>query len=78
MGKGPGHVINLAHERNIPVAAICGVIDADFDVEKAGLLAATGVSDGLPPEEAMDTVSTLNRVCMAVQRLVSELSKTSR
>ena len=75
MGKGPGHVINLAHEQGILVAAICGAVDADFDAEKAGLLAAIGVSDGLPPEKAMDTVSTLERVCSAVQRLVSEFSK---
>jgi glycerate kinase len=77
MGKGPGHVIKLAHERNIPVAAICGAIDADFDPKRAGLLAAIGVSEGLQLEEAMDTTSTLNRVCIAARQLITKLKESS-
>lgn len=78
MGKGPGHVIKLAHERNIPVTAICGGIDTDFDPKGAGLLAAIGVSEGLPLEEAMDTTSTLNRVCIAARQLITKLTETCR
>ena len=77
MGKGPGHVIKLAHARNIPVAAICGAIDADFDPKGAGLLSAIGVSEGLQHEEAMDTTSTLNRVCIAARQLITKLKESS-
>lgn len=69
MGKGPGRVIDMAHERGIPVAAVCGAIAPDFDAESAGLVAAVAVSDGLPPDLAMDTSSTLMRVATAVRHL---------
>ena len=76
MGKGTGHVINLAHELGIPVAAICGAVDDDFDPKQAGLLTAVGVSDGLPPDEAMDPMSTLNRVSLAAQHIISEFTQS--
>lgn len=72
MGKGPGYVINMAHELGIPVAAICGVIEEGFDPMETGLLTAVGVSNGLPLEEAMDPISTLKRVSIAAQQIVSK------
>lgn len=71
MGKGPGLVIAKARERGIPVAAVCGMIDEQFDPASAGLVKAIAVSDGLPTDMAMDTASTLTRVSQAVQQLVS-------
>ena len=75
MGKGPGYVINMAHELGIPVAAICGAIEEGFDPKEAGLLTAVGVSDGLPIEEAMDPTSTIKRVSIAAQQIVSEFEQ---
>ena len=71
MGKGPGLVITMARERGIPVAAVCGMIDGQFDPAEAGLVQAIAVSDGLPIDLAMDTESTLTRVSQAVLQLVS-------
>ena len=71
MGKGPGCVIDMARERGIPVAAVCGRIAPGFDYVNAGLAAAVAVSDGLPHDEAMDTSGTLTRVAAAVKRLVT-------
>ena len=71
MGKGPGCVIQMARERGIPVAAVCGSIAPDFDPATAGLCAAVAVSDGLPLDEAMDPVGTLSRVAIEVQSLVA-------
>ena len=70
MGKGPGCVIKMARERDIPVAAICGAIAPDFDPEAAGLKAAIAVSDGLPLDEAMNPESTLMRVARAMLQLL--------
>ena len=72
MGKGPGCVIKMARERDIPVAAVCGSIDPDFDIAAAGLVSAIAVSEGLPLDEAMNTDSTLMRVADAVKCLVAE------
>ena len=74
MGKGPGLVISMAHDRGIPVVAVCGAIDADFDPMSAGLSASVAVSEGLPLDEAMDTRGTLQRVAYVVSRLVTELN----
>ena len=71
MGKGPGRIIAMARERGIDVAAVCGILAPDFDPEKAGLLAAVAVSEGLAPDVAMDTDGTLARVALAVRNLVS-------
>lgn len=76
MGKGPGYVINMAHELGIPVAAICGAIEEGFDPKEAGLLTAVGVSDGLPIEEAMDHTSTIKRVSITAQQIVSEFEQS--
>lgn len=73
MGKGPGCVIQMAQERGIPVAAVCGAIAPDFDLETSGLAHAAAVSDGLSHDEAMDTEGTLMRVGLAVRRLLSPL-----
>ena len=70
MGKGPGCVIEAAHERGISVAAVCGAIAPDFDPVAAGLTCAIAVSDGLPLDEAMDTAATLMRVSRAVSTLL--------
>ena len=70
MGKGPGRIIAMARERGIQVAAVCGILAPDFDPEKAGLLAAIAVSEGLAPDIAMDTDGTLDRVAQAVRKLV--------
>ena len=70
MGKGPGCVIAMARERQIPVAAVCGTVADDFDPAGAGLMRAIGVSEGLPMELAMDTDSTLQRVSDAVCQLI--------
>ena len=70
MGKGPGRIIAMARERGIQVAAVCGILAPDFDPEKAGLLAAIAVSQGLAPDIAMDTDGTLKRVAQAVRNLV--------
>ena len=78
MGKGPGYVINMAHELGIPVAAICGAIEEDIDPKEAGLLTAVGVSDGLPIEEAMDHTSTIKRVSIAAQQIVSEFEQSQK
>lgn len=71
MGKGPGLVIAMARERGIPVAAVCGMVDDQFDTASAGLVQAIAVSDGLPIDLAMDPASTLTRVSQAVLQLVS-------
>ena len=70
MGKGPGCVIKMAHERGIPVAAVCGIIAPDFDATAAGLKSAVAVSEGLPLDEAMDPESTLHRVSQTVLSLL--------
>jgi glycerate kinase len=70
MGKGPGCVMKMACENGIPVAAVCGSIDPDFDVAAAGLLSATAVSDGLPLDEAMDPGATLMRVARIIPQLI--------
>ena len=74
MGKGPGCVIAMARERGIPVAAVCGVIDEAFDAAASGLVKAVAVSDGLPPDIAMDPAGTLMRVSRAVSQLIAEKS----
>lgn len=74
MGKGPGCVIRMARERGIPVAAVCGLIDAEFDLSASGLLTAVPVSDGLPDEIAMNSEGTLVRVAAAVRRLVERFN----
>lgn len=74
MGKGPGTVITMARERGVPVAAICGLIDKDFDCRQAGLIGAVAVSDGLPVDQAMDNGSTLMRVSRAVVQMVNDFS----
>ncbi len=71
MGKGPGCVIAMARERGIPVAAVCGSIAPDFDPAAAGLVSAVAVSDGLPPDLAMDPAGTLMRVANAVHDLLA-------
>ena len=71
MGKGPGRVIQLARERGIPVAAVCGAIASGFDPVAAGLADAVAVSDGLPQDMAMDTDGTLMRVTNAVTAMVT-------
>lgn len=70
MGKGPGLVIKTAREHGIPVAAVCGMIDDDFDPVAEGLTKAVAVSDGLPPDLAMDTPSTIARVTQAIRQLI--------
>ena len=70
MGKGPGLVIKMAHERGIPVAAVCGSIAPNFDPDAAGLSAALAVSDGLPLDEAMNPDGTLMRVARHVRAIV--------
>jgi glycerate kinase len=72
MGKGPGCVIHMARERGIPVVAVCGSIDAGFDISASGLDKAVAVSDGLPLDVAMDPDGTLMRVSRAVSRLVTD------
>ncbi len=74
MGKAPGHVIALAHERGIDVAAVCGIIAPDFDLEQTGLVATIAVSEGLPLESAINTNDTLQRVANAVRNLVNTLT----
>lgn len=73
MGKGPGCVIEMARQRGIPVAAVCGAVDPGLDPSAAGLAAAIAVSDGLPNDLAMDTAGTLMRVARAVSSLVRTL-----
>ena len=73
MGKGPGCVIQMARERAIPVAAVCGLMAPDFNLETSGLAHAVAVSEGLPFDEAMDTDGTLMRVGRAIQQLLSTL-----
>ena len=73
MGKGPGCVIDMARERGVPVAAVCGTIAPGFDANAAGLETAVAVSDGLPLDEAMDHDGTLMRVAIAVKQLVNTL-----
>ena len=70
MGKGPGCVIQMAQERGIPVATVCGAIAPDFDMVASGLAHAVAVSDGLSHDEAMDTEGTLVRVARAVRQLL--------
>ena len=74
MGKAPGHVIAMAHERGIDVAAVCGIIAPDFDPEQAGLLSTIAVSEGIPFESAMNTNDTLQRVANAVRNLLNTLT----
>lgn len=75
MGKGPGMVIKMAQERGIPVAAVCGTISPDLDDADTGLIAAIGVSDGLPDELAMDTCGTLTRVAQATRQVATTTNK---
>ena len=74
MGKAPGHVINMARERCIPVIAICGAITPDISPSTIGLIAAIAVSDGLSIEQAMDTAGTLMRVGAAVRQAVTKVA----
>ena len=74
MGKAPGHVINMARERRIPVIAICGAITPDISPSTIGLTAAIAVSDGLSIEQAMDTAGTLMRVGAAVRQAVTKVA----
>ena len=74
MGKAPGHVIAMAHERGIDVAAVCGIIAPDLDLEQTGLVATIAVSKGLPLECAMNTNDTLQRVANAVRNLLNTLT----
>ncbi len=73
MGKGPGQVIQMAQRLGVPVAAICGLVDKDFDVPAAGLKSVMAVSDGLPLEEAISPVGTLARVATAATSLIGSL-----
>ena len=74
MGKAPGHVIAMAHERGIDVAAVCGIIAPDLDLEQTGLVATIAVSKCLPLEYAMNTNDTLQRVANAVRNLLNTLT----
>ncbi len=78
MGKGPGCVISMARGRGIPVVAVCGTIDEDFAPDRAGLVQAIAVSDGLSVDEAMDTDSTLMRVAHAVCGVVMNYKNHDR
>ena len=78
MGKGPGLVIKMAQDRGLPVAAVCGTIAPDLDPAASGLLAAIGVSDGLPTRQAMDTASTLARVAHAVRHITQQNADLQR
>lgn len=71
MGKGPGMVIQTAREHGIPVIAVCGVIASDLDLAPTGLHSAFAVSNGLPPELAMNTADTLSRVAAAVRQVIT-------
>lgn len=71
MGKGPGCVFAMARNRGIPVAAVCGMVDPDFDSIDAGLYAVVAVSEGLPEDLAMDTDATVARVAQAVKKLIT-------
>ncbi len=70
MGKGPGCVIGMAHDRGVPVAAVCGLIDGGFDPVEAGITSAVAVSEGLAMDDAMNPETTLMRVSTAVCQLV--------
>lgn len=72
MGKGPGCVSQMAQDRGIPVAAVCGRIDPDFDPIVAGFCDAVAVSEGLQPAVAMDHDGTVMRVSVAVRELVKK------
>lgn len=78
MGKGPGSVITMARERNVPVAVVCGQADSDFDWQKAGLFKVVAVSKGLSAAEAMDNGMTLMNVSRAVVELVNDFAAVSR
>lgn len=73
MGKGPGCVIRMAHDCGIPVAAVCGTVDKDFDSVAAGLTQAIDLGKGLSLEDAMNPESTLVRVSTAVRQLVKNV-----
>jgi len=70
MGKGPGCVMAMARQRNIPVVAVCGIVDQGFNMESSGLKQAVAVSDGLSQDDAMDNGLTLMRVSRAVRQIV--------
>ena len=53
------------------MAAVCGTIAPDIDLEASGLVDAIAVSDGLPPDVAMDPAGTLMRVANAVRDLLT-------
>ena len=74
MGKGPGTVITMAREKNVPVAAVCGVVESDFDWQQAGLFKAVAVSEGLSAAQAMDNDRTLMNVSLAVAKLVDDFA----
>ena len=77
MGKGPGTVIAMAREKHVPVAAVCGLLDSDFDWQQAGLFKAVAVSEGLSVAEAMDNGMTLMNVSRAVVELVNDFVAAS-
>ena len=74
MGKAPGHVIAMARERGIDAAAVCGIVAPDLDLEQTGLVATIAVSEGIPPESAMNTNDPLQRVATAARSLVNTLT----
>ena len=71
MGKGPGCVIKMAAAHGVPVVAVCGLVDEEFDATAAGLERAVAVSEGVDPGTAMDNGFTLMRVSRAVSGLLS-------
>ena len=76
MGKGPGCVARMAQERDIPVAAVCGMIASDFEPSGAGFCDAVAVSEGLSAAVAMDHDGTVGRVSVAVRELVKKQIST--
>ena len=76
MGKGPGCVARMAQERDIPVAAVCGMIASDFEPSGAGFCDAVAVSEGLLAAVAMDHDGTVGRVSVAVRELVKKQIST--
>ena len=73
MGKGPGCVIRMARDCGVPVAAVCGTVDRDFDAVGAGLDQAVNLGEGLSLDDAMNAESTLARVSSAVRQLVKNV-----
>jgi len=71
-GKAPAGVLRAAHEKGVPVIALCGTIAPDTDLSKMGFQKVVAVTpQGMPLQQALDTPTALCNVKKAIRKLLS-------